>query len=105
MAAAVNTFIAYAFQAIAMYFLAQRAFPLPYEYMRVVKIVAVSIGFYLVNILLPEVSAEVGFLVKIGLLITYPIWLVLVGFWTPDEVLLGRRILGNFSEILVKYAR
>lgn len=102
MAAAVNTFIAYTFQAITMYFLAQRVFPIAYEYGRVVKMAAIGFGLYLINVSLPEASAGIGLLVKTGLLITYPIWLALVGFWTIDELALGRRILGNFSEKLVK---
>jgi O-antigen/teichoic acid export membrane protein len=104
-AAAVNTFIAYTFQTVAMYFLAQRAFPLPYEYTRVFKIAGVSMGLYLISTTLPELSAWMGLLVKTGLILTYPICLALTGFWTSSEVALSRHLLGNLSKTFVRYAR
>ncbi|GIK39308.1 MAG: polysaccharide biosynthesis protein [Chloroflexota bacterium] len=102
MAAAVNTFIAYTFQTIVMYFLAQRAFWMPYEYSRAVKLVAVGIALYYVNINLPETQVWVGLSLKTGIILTYPLWLALLRFWTPDEIQVWHHTLRNFSPMLFK---
>ena len=92
MAAAVNTFVAYAFQTSVMYFLAQRAYWMPYEYLRIAKLFGVSIVLFWIASVLPIMPGWIGLLVKSTLLITFPAWLYLVRFLTADELGLLRRV-------------
>ncbi|HSJ55106.1 MAG TPA: polysaccharide biosynthesis C-terminal domain-containing protein, partial [Anaerolineae bacterium] len=97
MAAAVNTFVAYVFQAIVMYFLAQRAYPMPYETSRVLKILGVGAALYLATLAVPSMPAWAGLFVKGGIVVTYPLWLTLLGFWTEDERAAFGRLVRRFT--------
>ena len=103
MAAAVNTFIAYAFQSAIMYFLAQRAYPIPYEYIRVAKMSVVGIGIYFVAAALPVFPLWLDLIVKVAVVMSCPIWLTLTGFWTTDEVELLRRTAQRVATSFQKY--
>jgi O-antigen/teichoic acid export membrane protein len=100
MAAAVNTFVAYAAQAFVMYFLAQRAFRLPYETARFGKMIGVGITLYLVASTLPSFNPWAALFAKAAIVMTFPIWLTLLAFWTPDEKAVFRqsahRMVGKF---------
>jgi O-antigen/teichoic acid export membrane protein len=85
MAAAVNTFVAYAAQAFVMYFLAQRAFRLPYEIARFAKMIGVGIALFLVASTLPSLNPWASLFAKAAIVMTFPIWLTLLSFWKPDE--------------------
>ena len=93
MAAAVNTFIAFAVQAVVMYPLAQRAFHIPYELVRFVKMAAVGIGLFLVASLLPSFHPWLALAAKTAWVCTFPLWLTLLRFWTPDEKTAIRRLV------------
>jgi O-antigen/teichoic acid export membrane protein len=103
MAAAVNTFIAYAFQSVIMYFMAQRAYTMPYEYIRIAKMSAVGIGIYFVAVALPIFPVWINLIVKVGVVASYPIWLTLIGFWTVDEIALLRRTVQRVATSFQKY--
>lgn len=103
MAAAINTFIAYAVQAVVIYFIAQRAYSLPFEYIRIVKMSTIGFGLFLVTIALPEFSLWIEIVVKMIVLITYPIWLTVAGFWTTDETQLLRRGIQHLVVNLQQY--
>jgi O-antigen/teichoic acid export membrane protein len=97
MAAAVNTFVAYGLQAIVMYFLAQKAYRMPYEYGRVLKMIAVGAALFALAAAIPVGTGWMGLAIKSGILLTYPLWLTLTGFWTSDEVKAFRRIAHQVS--------
>jgi O-antigen/teichoic acid export membrane protein len=92
MVAAITTFAAYALQAVVMYYLAQRVYPMPYERARVAKLLTVGLGLYAASTVLPLSPGWTGLAVKMGVALTYPIWLTLLGFWTPDEMATFRRL-------------
>jgi O-antigen/teichoic acid export membrane protein len=83
--AAITTFVAYALQAVVMYFSAQGAYQMPYEYRRIVTMMAVGIGLYAVTSVLPGLSAWTGLVIRTGIFLTFPLWISLLGFWTKDE--------------------
>jgi O-antigen/teichoic acid export membrane protein len=87
MAAAVNTFVAYAAQAVVMYFFAQCAYSLPYEAARITKMAAVGLAIMAVSLALPPLSPWPGLAVRCVLLLTFPLWVTLLNFWTKDEKL------------------
>ena len=97
MAAAVNTFIAYGLQATVMYFLAQRAYRMPYEYARVLRMIAVGIATFALASAIPVGAGWTGLAVRLGILLTYPFLLTLTRFWTQDEVKAFRRIAHQVS--------
>ncbi len=92
-AAAVNTFIAYAMQAVVMYPLAQQAFRVPYELVRFVKMAGVGIGLFLVASMLPSLHPWLALAAKTAWVCTFPLWLTLLRFWTPDEKAAIRRLV------------
>ena len=91
MAAAVNTFVAYAAQAIVMYFLAQKAFRLPYEMGRYAKMIFVGIALFLVTAAMPTYDPWVSLFAKAAIVMTFPIWLTVLRFWEPEEIAAFRR--------------
>lgn len=91
MAAAVNTFVAYAVQAAVMYYLAQQAFRLPYELARFAKMIVVAVALYFVATALPTFDPWTAIFVKAALVMTFPLWLTLLRFWTPEELAVFRR--------------
>ena len=91
MAAAVNTFVAYAAQAFVMYFLAQKAFRMPYELTRYARMILVGIALYFVTAALPNFNPWASLFAKAAIVMTFPIWLTLLRFWKPDEMAMFRR--------------
>jgi len=85
MAAAVTTFVAFAFQAAAMYFYAQRCYPLKYEARRLFHL---SVSLLAISIVLWNLSHYTnltGFLLKVLLVICFPLILMATNFFTHDE--------------------
>jgi O-antigen/teichoic acid export membrane protein len=98
MAAAVNTFIAYGVQAVVMYPLAQRAFRIPYEILRFAKMAVVGIGLFLVASQLPPFHPWLAIAIKTAWVCTFPLWLTLLRFWTPDEKVAIRRLVRRWLD-------
>jgi O-antigen/teichoic acid export membrane protein len=92
MAAALDTFIAYALQAVVMYFLAQRAYALAYEAGRLVRLtfLAVAWAWALYALVVPQLWLDIG--VKMALALTFPLGLWGIGFFSTNEILLLRRL-------------
>lgn len=91
MAAAVNTFVAYAAQAVVMYFLAQRAFRLPYELARFAKMGVVALALYLITTTVALANPWTSLFVKGAIVMTLPLWLTALRFWTPGELAMFQR--------------
>jgi O-antigen/teichoic acid export membrane protein len=92
MAAAINTFIAYAFQSVVMYFLAQRAYALEYEARRLVSLTLMAIVWagILYSLAIPQLWVDI--VVKTILALTFPLGLWRIGFFSTNEILLLRHI-------------
>jgi len=105
-AAAVNTFIAFAIQAVIMYFYAQKCYPLKYELKRFAHL---AISFLSISIMLYYFSISptyIGFIVKIALVLCFPLILLVTKFFDHNEIKLlvqykqGIRL--SFSEYYVR---
>jgi O-antigen/teichoic acid export membrane protein len=79
MGAAVATVVAYVVMFLGMTWYAQRVFPTPYQWRRVLTAVAAAVGLLLVGRGLGGLAAA------IGLTLAYPVALVLLGFLLPEE--------------------
>ena len=102
MGAAWATTAAFAFLAIATFVVAQRTYPVEYEYRRLAKICGAAIVVYLVSVLVPAWHPIVKALVDVGiLLLGYPLMLIASDFLAPDErASLGRllrRVVGRWQ--------
>jgi O-antigen/teichoic acid export membrane protein len=74
-----------------MYGFTQRLFPVPYEWARLARVVAIaSASVVLAELLLPT-EGFLGLLARIALWLAYPLALLATGFFTPGE----RRWLGT----------
>jgi O-antigen/teichoic acid export membrane protein len=80
MGAAAATIAAYVTMFAGMTWWAQRIFPVPYQWRRVVTAVAVAVALVAVGKL-----ADGGLAVAIALSLAYPLALLPVGFYLPDE--------------------
>jgi Na+-driven multidrug efflux pump len=80
MGAAVATVAAYAVMFLAMTWYAQRVFPTPYQWRRVLTAAGVAVALLLVGKLL-----DVNLLLAIALVAAYPLLLLPLGFYLPAE--------------------
>ena len=79
MGAAIATVVAYVVMFIGMTWYAQRVFPTPYQWRRVLTAAAAAVGLLLLGRGLGGLAAA------IGLTLAYPVVLVLLGFLLPEE--------------------
>lgn len=90
MGAAVATVAAYGVMFVAMTWYAQRVFPTPYQWRRVLTAVAAAIGLLLLGKQLGGLAAA------LGLTLAYPLALLALGFFLPEE---RRRLLRRAGAI------
>ena len=79
MGAAVATVAAYAVMFLGMTWYAQRVFPVPYQWRRVLTAVAAALALLLLGRQLG------GFAAALGFSLAYPLALLLLGFFLPEE--------------------
>lgn len=88
--AALASVIAYAFMVIGLYLVSRKSYPIPYEYGRILRIALVCGGLFAVGQLW---QGEDGVLVRLALIVGYPIVLGITGFFNAQEVGFVRRHL------------
>lgn len=93
--AAWATVLSYFVMAIALYFVSQKFYPVQYEFGRVVKLILI-VGVYMFLLL----KYPLGLAVKGIIYISFPISLVLAGFFQKKEILfLKQKILQKFAAL------
>ena len=85
MGSAVATIISNLIFFAAVYFIAQRIYPIPYELKKVIMIILVATGLYLVSEFLAGVSLLPRIVLKLCLLGAFPAALYPLGFYDPVE--------------------
>jgi O-antigen/teichoic acid export membrane protein len=85
MAAAFDTFVAFALLFGIMLFVGQRIFPIRYETTRLVWLMAAALGLFAVGFFLGPRGFWQGLVFKTGLVLLFPVILWLSGFFTPAE--------------------
>jgi O-antigen/teichoic acid export membrane protein len=68
-----------------MYGFTQRLFPVPYEWARLARVVAVSTGLVVLGELVLPTEGFLGLLARTALWLTYPLALLAIGFFTSGE--------------------
>lgn len=86
MAAAVNTTIAYFVALIIMYVVSQRLHFVPYEWPRITKIIIIGAGLYLLGNWLTVESTVLSLVVKLILVLSYPVILYRFKFFRATEL-------------------
>ena len=85
MAAALNTFIAFAVLLAIMLVIGQRIFPIQYEKTRIVWLLAAALGLFVVGGFLGSSTLWLNLVLKSALVLVFPVILWLTGFFTPTE--------------------
>jgi O-antigen/teichoic acid export membrane protein len=86
------TFGAYLTMAVLLYVIAQKAYFIPYEWGRLMKIVLAAVVVFFLPRWFPALSGNWG---KVFVLILFPVLLILQGFFTREERQAVMRILGR----------
>jgi len=99
-AAAVNTAIGYGVLALSMLILSRRTSPPPLENRRIAKLISCSVLLYTIAFFLMRFDPLRNIAIAIGLALTLPFILALIGFWSREELQLVRRasaaVVGRF---------
>jgi len=95
--AGIAKILAFAALALPMYLTAQRHYPIQYQTSRIFTLLAVALALFFSSLLIPAASLWVALLIKTGLLLLFPVILLLTGFFSPRE----KEIAGNFVRRIV----
>lgn len=84
MGAAWATFGSYLSMSVLMLILSQKFYPIRFEYRRIIHVTVVGLGLYFLtsNIFQPSIG---NLILRLGLILTYPIILLVTGFFNLDE--------------------
>jgi len=93
MAAAVNTLIAYFLLFVLMYRVSGRIYPIGYEKIRILKIISVGLILYLIGNFISVNSLMLSIMIKILLLLSFPIFLYILNFFRSTELSGYRKII------------
>lgn len=96
------TLAAYAVMAAALLLYIQRYYTIPYEWTRVVRVGIGAVALYTINALLLDLedrSLQAG-LIRFGLLLLFPVWLLLSGFFDDRERRELRRLTQRLRRML-----
>lgn len=85
--------ISFATLAILMYWTAKRYYPIQYQTRRIFHLVAVALGIYFSSQVLPELPLFAAILIKAGLMLLFPVILLLTGFFSAKEKEIGVNFL------------
>jgi len=94
-AAAINTAISYGFILIFMYVVSSRLYPMKYEQARIVKIVTIGVALYLIGAFVPQSPLSLSIILKILILISYPILLYTMKFFRHTEIAGYKKLVLN----------
>lgn len=91
-----GTFGAYLLMSLALLVISQKFFPIPYEWGRVLLVLTGVAGILLLAELLFETTDQSfrTFAFKVGLMLLYPLWLFVTGFFSAGERKEMSRLLG-----------
>lgn len=85
MGAAWATLAAYFTLPVMMIFLTRKIYPVKYDYQRLLQILVVTLGLYFVSQTIYQPTVW-NIILRLAILLTYPIFFLLLGFFRPDEI-------------------
>lgn len=83
--AAWATLVSYAVLSIALFSLTYKIYPIRYEYQRIIKILFVGMGLYLMAKLVYEPSLS-NLLIRLVIVMMYPLTFLVIGFFNQSEL-------------------
>jgi len=84
--AAVATLIAQIVYFLFVYYFAQKYYPIPYEILKVLKIICTGILIYIISTLTNDLSLFARLLIKSALILSFPLILYILKFYEPIEL-------------------
>ena len=93
--AAYATIIASAFKAVATYIYGQRFFKINYQRGRLLKLMIVAAMLYAVSLFIKMDSVLLLLVVKLIWVLTFPLWLLAIKFFSPIELEMAKMYLGR----------
>jgi O-antigen/teichoic acid export membrane protein len=85
MGAAWTTLISYGVMSVLVWIIAQRVYPFPYEWTRMLRLVGVALALFVLAQVWPTSGAGADWTVRVLLWLAYPVVLITVGFLEPGE--------------------
>ena len=86
MAAAVNTLIAYILLFVLMYWISGKFYTIKYEKIRILKIIIIGTVLFFISYVISVDSVVFSIVIKLLLLVCYPVLLYLFNFFRPTEL-------------------
>lgn len=99
MGAALATVISFALSITLLTVFSQRTYYIPFEYIRLLKLFLTTILIYMTCIFVPKDDLIFSIMIKIFILLTFPIILYLIRFYTIDEIKGLRKLLVSFRAL------
>jgi len=96
MAAAYNTLIAFMVLSLLTLIVANRLYPIPYEYKRILSILLVTVFILIASGMIQTDSIIASVILKSLLLVTFPGFLWLMGFFSQNEITRLKKLLQLF---------
>ena len=93
MGAAIATITAYSLLPIGSYFISRRYYIINYEWSRIIKIVIVGGMVYTMSLFVINESLVITIMLKLTILLSYPILLYLFRFYQPEELQKVREVI------------
>jgi O-antigen/teichoic acid export membrane protein len=84
-AAAWSGFASKIVMVIVVSLIANKVYPIPYEYVRIGKLLSVVLALFATSLLIPSGSLWVSLAEKSALFVSFPLFLYCLQFFTPDE--------------------
>ncbi len=94
--AACATTLSFIFMALVAGYFSLKYFPVHYEYGRIARLLGVAGALFWVSIQLPIESAAVGLIVRLLIAGSFPLVLLLVGFYRAEELAKIRELIAGF---------
>jgi O-antigen/teichoic acid export membrane protein len=95
MGAAVATLISYFLLVVFSYVVSQRSYRIVYEWVRLIKAAVLFIILLVSGLLVSSDSIYLTLIMKVGLILLFPAILILMRFFTPDELKRGRELIAG----------
>lgn len=97
MGAAWATLLSFAIMAAGNYFFSQRLYPIEYEYSRMLKMMTIGTAIYGLSGIVPAGSDVYEIILKMVLLISFPLVLLVVNFYNSEEKELALKLISHIG--------
>jgi len=95
MGAAASTVISYLLLVVLVFWVSQRLYPIAYEWGRLFRLALVAALIYLASLLVPNSPTWLAVLLKLFLLLLFPLVLLAIRFFAPEELARGRQLVST----------